>query len=94
MDAGAGADGVAYDQGTETAFRSNGEGTMTVVRQVNGKYAVVQTVTTERGARTVVVDPATHRVYTPTASFGPASAGPGKRPSPLPGTFHVVVVSR
>lgn len=94
---GEGADGVAFDPGTETAFSSNGEGTMTVVKEVKGKYEVVQTVTTKRGARTVAVDTATHRVYTPTAAFGPAPVPTeqNKRPRPpvLADTFHVLVVA-
>ncbi len=95
---GEGADGVAFDPGTGTAFSSNGEGTMTVVREVKGKYEVVQTVTTKRGARTVAVDTATHRVYTPTAAFGPAPAPTeqNKRPRPpvLADTFHLLVIAK
>lgn len=94
---GEGADGVAFDPGTGTAFSSNGEGTMTVVQEVKGKYEVVQTVTTKRGARTVAVDTATHRVYTPTAAFGPAPAptDQNKRPRPpvLADTFHLLIVA-
>jgi DNA-binding beta-propeller fold protein YncE len=95
---GEGADGVAFDPGTGTAFSSNGEGTMTVVQDVKGKYEVVQTVTTKRGARTVTVDTATHRVYTPTAAFGPAPAPTeqNKRPRApmLADTFHLLVVAK
>jgi hypothetical protein len=94
---GEGADGVAFDPGTGTAFSSNGEGTMTVVQEVKGKYEVVQTVTTKRGARTVAVDTATHRVYTPTAAFGPAPAPTEQNKQPrapmLADTFHVLVVA-
>lgn len=94
---GEGADGVAFDPGTGTAFSSNGEGTLTVVREVKGKYEVVQTVPTKRGARTVAVDTATHRVYTPTAAFGPAPAATAQnqrpRPPMLADTFHLLVVA-
>ena len=94
---GEGADGVAFDPGSGTAFSSNGEGTMTVVKEVKGKYDVVQTVTTKRGARTVAVDTSTHRVYTPTAAFGPAPVATDQnkhpRPPVLADTFHVLVVS-
>jgi DNA-binding beta-propeller fold protein YncE len=94
---GEGADGVAFDPGTGLAFSSNGEGTMTVVKEVKGKYEVVQTVTTKRGARTVAVDTVTHRVYTPTAAFGPApvATDQNKRPRPpmLADTFHVLVLT-
>lgn len=95
---GEGADGVAFDPGTGTAFSSNGEGTMTVVRETKGKYEVVQTVTTKRGARTVAVDTATHRVYTPTAAFGPppVATEQNKHPRPpmLADTFHLLIVAK
>ena len=95
---GEGADGVAYDPGTGTAFSSNGEGNMTVVRETKGKYEVVQTVTTKRGARTVAVDTDTHRVYTPTAAFGPppAATEQNKRPRPpmLADSFQVLVIAK
>lgn len=95
---GEGADGVAFDPGTATAFSSNGEGSITVVQEVKGKYEVVQTLTTKRGARTIAVDSATHRVYTPTAAFGPAPAATeqNKRPRPpvLADTFQVLVVAK
>ena len=39
---------------------------------MNGKYETVDTVTTERGARTMTVDPKNHRVYLLAAEYGPA----------------------
>jgi len=45
------------------------------------KLTVVQTLKTERGARTIALDPATHRIYLPTAKFGP-------QPTPGPGAPH------
>ncbi len=86
-----GTDGAAFDSKLKLAFASNGEGTMTVVGQgKDGKYEVLANVPTERGARTVAVDPKTNRVYLPTAEFGPPAEGQ-KRPSPKPGTFMVIV---
>ena len=65
---------------------------------MNGKYETVDTVTTERGARTMTVDPKTHRVYLLAAEYGPAPA-PRKareegRPPILPDSFHVLVVGK
>ena len=54
---GSGTDGAGFDPGTGLAFSSNGDGTLTIVKPVNGKYEAVDTVTTERGARTMTVDP-------------------------------------
>ena len=52
---GFGATGEVYKElGVITVI--NGEGTMTIVKAVNGKYEAVDTVTTERGARTIAVD--------------------------------------
>src|SRR5436190_8806584 len=50
---GAGPDGVAFDPTTGYAFSSNGDGTLTIVQQVNGKYDVAENIATERGARTI-----------------------------------------
>ncbi len=93
---GAGTDGAGFDPGTGTAFSSNGEGTLTLVREVNGKYQVVQNVKTERGARTMTVDPKTHRVFLSAAQYAPTPAGqqPPRRPPVLPGTFGVLVVGQ
>jgi DNA-binding beta-propeller fold protein YncE len=94
---GAGVDGVAFDQATHLAFSSNGEGTLTVVRQdAPDRYRVAETVPTQRGARTVALDPTTHRIFTATAQFGPPPAPtpdrPRPRPSMLPGSFFVLVL--
>jgi DNA-binding beta-propeller fold protein YncE len=75
------------------AFASCGDGTLTVVRETSpGKFEVVQTVQTPRGARTMGVDPTTHTLYLPTAEMNPPAEGQ-TRPRPKPGTFMIVVVS-
>lgn len=59
------ADGVVFDSKTELAFASCGEGVMTVVHEDSPlQFKVVQTVTTQAGARTVTLDERLHRVYT------------------------------
>ena len=97
---GGGTDGLALDLTRHRAFAPNGEdGTLTVVRTdaANGRFPVVQTLTTAPGARTIALDPATHRLYLPTADYGPApaptTAVPRPRRSVLPGTFRVLEVS-
>jgi len=94
---GAGTDGVAFDPGTGLAFVSNGEGTLTVIRETSpGTFAAVQSVSTQRGARTVALDEKTHRLYLPTAKFGPPPSPtpdrPNPRPSVIPGSFEILVV--
>lgn len=90
---GDGTDGAGFDPGNGLAFSSNGEGTLTVVRaSKGGKYEVAENVTTARGARTMTVDPKTHRVFTATAELGPPAEGQ-RRPSVKPGTFSLLVYS-
>jgi len=93
---GSGVDGAGFD--SDLAFSSNGEGTMTIVKAVNGKYEAVDTVTTERGARTMTVDPTTHRIYMLAAEYGPAPAAKegqkAPRPPVLPDSFHVIVIGK
>ena len=95
---GPGTDGAGFDSGLGLAFSSNGgDGTLSIVKQVGGKYQTVDTVTTERGARTMTVDSKNHKVYLLAAEYGPApQAAPGKkaRPPILPDSFHILVVSK
>jgi DNA-binding beta-propeller fold protein YncE len=92
-------DGAAFDPATGLAFSSNGDGTLTVVHEENpSTFTVAQNVVTQRGARTIALDPKTHNVFLPTAEFGPTSAptkdSPRPRPSIVPGTFRVLVVGK
>jgi len=95
---GAGPDGAGFDPGLGLAFSSNGgDATLSIVKEVNGKYETVENVPTERGARTMAVDPKNHRVYLLAAEYGPApEAQPGKRARPpiLPDSFHILVVGK
>jgi DNA-binding beta-propeller fold protein YncE len=95
---GEGPDAAAFDPDKKLAFSSNGEGTLTVVKQQGSdKYSVAQALTTEKSARTMAIDPKTHKIYLPAAQFGPPPAAtsdnPHPRPSIVPGTFHLVVIS-
>jgi YVTN family beta-propeller protein len=94
---GAGVDGVVFDPVRQVALTANGSSTMTVVKEISpGTFRVVQTLSTARGARTIDLDPATHRAYLPTADYGPPPAAavgaPRPRPSIVPGTFRIIVV--
>jgi len=91
-----GTDGCAFDEGTQLAFASCGEGVTTIAREETPeKLTVVQTLKTEPRARTMELDPKTHRIYLPTAQFQPApspspGASPG-RPTTVPNTFKLLV---
>lgn len=94
---GQGTDGGGFDPGTGLAFSSNGEGTLTVVKETSpGKFEVTETVTTQRGARTMAIDPKTHKIYLSTAEFGPPPAAtpdiPRPRPMAIKDSFMVLVV--
>ena len=96
---GEGVDANRFDPGTQLAFASTGDGTITVVHEDGpDTYSVVTNVATKRGARTMEVDLATHVVYTVSADFGPPPAPtpdqPRPRPSIVPGTFALLVLER
>ena len=92
---GEGVDANAFDSGTRLAFSSCGDGTVTIAHEDSpDKLTVVQTLKTERGARTMALDPRTHKIYLSTAKFEPASGqseGDRQRPKMVPGTFKVLV---
>jgi DNA-binding beta-propeller fold protein YncE len=96
---GDGVDADRFDPDKKLAFASCGEGVLTVVKEDSpDKFSVVQNLKTERGARTMELDPKTHKIYLVTAKFGPSPAAtaeqPHPRPSILPDTFEVLVVGK
>lgn len=93
---GSGVDANAFDQEQGLAFSSNGEGTLTVVHEDSpNKFSVVDSVVTQRGARTMALDSKTHNVFLATAQFGatpaPTPKQPKPRPSIVPGTVVILV---
>jgi len=87
---GKGADGAALDPRRHLILIPAGkDGNLTVLR-LGPKPAVVGQVATAVSARTIAVDPATGRAYLPSAKLAPAIGN--QRPTPLPGTFAVLVV--
>ena len=94
---GDGPDAAAFDAARKLVFSSNGQGTLTVLKQDSAdSYRVAETVSTQRGARTMALDPASGKVYLVTADFGPAPPAtaeqPHPRPVPVAGTFTLLVV--
>jgi len=88
---GGGVDATKFDG---DVFASCGDGTLTVAHETTpGKFQVIQTLQTPRGARTMGVDPTTHTIYLPTAELEPASQGQS-RPRPKPDSFMIIVVTR
>jgi YVTN family beta-propeller protein len=88
-----GPDAVIMDEQRGFAFIPCGrDGVLDILSLASPKEVTrVGSVTTERGARTGALDPATGAIYLPTAKFGePAKAG--GRPAAVPGSFHILVV--
>ncbi len=76
---GDGVDGCVFDEAKQLAFASCGEGVTVIAREeAPDKISLVQSLATERGARTIALDPKTRRIFLPTAKFQPP-------PSPAPG---------
>lgn len=95
---GSGVDGTRFDAVSGLVLSSNGDGTLTVVHEdTPDKYTVVENVVTERGARTLELDPKTQNVYLITADLKPTpptADNPRPRPSIVPGTFRLLIFSR
>jgi DNA-binding beta-propeller fold protein YncE len=92
-------DGLVFDPALKIAYASNGEGTITAVREVNAnKFELIENIPTEPGARTIGIDLVTHHLYLPTAKFGTAPAATTENPRPrapmIPGSFHVIEVGK
>jgi YVTN family beta-propeller protein len=92
---GEGPDAAAFDEKRGLVFSSNGEGNLTVIREDSpDHYRVVDTVQTQRGARTMALDQANGTIYLVTADFSPSPAStpeqPHPRPAPVADTFTVL----
>ena len=92
-------DAAAYDKKRGVVYSSNGEGSLSVIHQDSANhYSLVETVPTQRGARTMALDAVSGKVYLVTADFGPAPAAtpeqPHPRPAPIADSFLVLVVGK
>jgi DNA-binding beta-propeller fold protein YncE len=88
---GQGVDANAFDPGTQLAFASCGDGTTTIAHEdTPDKLTVVQTLATERSARTLSLDPATHKIYLASAKFEAPATGQ-RRGKIIPGSFKILV---
>ena len=95
---GDGPDAARYSAKHNLAFASCGEGVLSVVDASKPDYPTIETLPTQRGARTMAYDQATDTAYLVTADFGPRPAptpeNPRPRPAMIPGSFTVIVVGR
>jgi outer membrane protein assembly factor BamB len=95
---GAFVDGAAFDPVKQLAFASAGDGTLTIVHEdTPDRFRVVQSLTTQRGARTMALDERSHRVYVAAALYVESPPGPNGQPATprftaVPGTFRLFVI--
>jgi YVTN family beta-propeller protein len=96
---GQGSDGAVFNPKTMEAFSSQGDGTITVVKETSPtSFAVEQTVTTLPRAKTITLDEKTGKLFLMTAEYGAAPAAvagqrPGRAPM-VPGSFELIVVGK
>jgi len=100
LEIGPGPDGCIFDARTGLVFcPSGGDGTLTIIRELTpGRYEVAKTIKTQVSAKTIAMDPKTHRLYLAAATRAPATPGgaaakkKGGRRGYVPGSFVVLVV--
>jgi DNA-binding beta-propeller fold protein YncE len=95
----AGADASIYDPKTGQVFVSTREGWIHIFHEDSpDKFSEVGKIKTEFGAKTMGFDPKTGRLFVDTSEFKPAGAPTGEnphpRPTPVPGTFHLLVYAQ
>jgi YVTN family beta-propeller protein len=94
---GAHVDATAFNPETKEILSSNGDGTLTVIKEENANtFKLLGNVSTQLGARTMALDIKKNRIYLPTAEFGTSVQGKNgkKRPSIVPGSFVILVVGK
>jgi DNA-binding beta-propeller fold protein YncE len=102
---GVGVDGATFNPATKEAFSSQGDGTLTVVKETSPTtFVVEQTVQTQVSAKTLTLDAKTGHVLLIAAEYGPAPAAPPPAPGAppprprrgpmLPGSFSILVVGK
>lgn len=97
---GDGPDAAGFDAKHQLAFSSNGDtGTLSIVDIKPGDgYKTIETLPTQKGARTMAYDDGNGKIYLAAAEYGPTPAPtaqvPHPRPTVLPGSFTILVVGR
>jgi DNA-binding beta-propeller fold protein YncE len=99
---GTGTDGATFNAKTMEAFSSQGDGTLSIIKENSPtSFVVEQTVQTPPRAKTLTLDSKTGHVLLITAEYGPAPAnapqgpgGRGPRGQMVPGSFSIVVVGK
>lgn len=91
---GDGPDAAAFDAELGLVYSANADGTLTVIHQDDADhYHVVANVTTPKRARTMALDPKTHRIYLAAADFASTAASDAK-PAMVKDSFKIVVIGK
>jgi DNA-binding beta-propeller fold protein YncE len=106
---GNGCDGAVFNPETMETFSSQGDGTLTVIKETSpASFSVEQTVPTPARAKTLTLDSKSGNIYSITAEYGPVPAQPagaqppsngpawmrGPRPPMIPGSFQILVIGK
>lgn len=106
---GNGCDGVTFNSETMETFSSQGDGTLTVIKENSpSDFSVEQTIPTPARAKTLTLDPKTGHIFSITAEYGPVPTEPtpaappppgtppwkGPRPPMIPGSFQIIEVGQ
>lgn len=79
-------DAVVFDPQSKLIYSSNGEGNVTIIKQLNAhSYKIVQTLTTQKGSKTMMLDTKTKKIYLPAAKYE------GDTRKILPGSFEILI---
>ncbi|HVN06744.1 MAG TPA: hypothetical protein VMT86_20135 [Bryobacteraceae bacterium] len=91
---GKGVDGAGFNPHTMEAFSTQGDGTLTVIKENSpSSFVVEQTLATQRGARTMTIDSKTDHIFTITGEFTPPPPGQ-RRGQMVPGSFSILEVGK
>jgi YVTN family beta-propeller protein len=82
-------DAVVFDPETKLIYTSNGEGNVTIVKQESAhSYKIIQTLITQKGCKTMMLDDKTKKIYLPAAKYE------GETRKILPDSFEILVFNR
>jgi hypothetical protein len=96
-----GSDGAIFNPSTKETFSTQGNGTLTVVKENSPtSFAVEQNLDTMNGARTIAFDSKTNHIFTMSQERGPAPPPPtdgrgrGAQGPPVPGSFTILMIGK
>ncbi len=101
---GRGTEGAVFNPETMEAFSSQGDGTLTIIKENSpSSFVVEQNLETMTGAKTLTLDPKTNHILLIAAEYGPPPPAPatpppggrgGGRGQMIPDSFSIIVVGK